>query len=87
GSAAKLTVLGVSDLDIVTASGAAAFTRANNPSQNKSAAVTGSVSVNMIDNTVEGLVENADLNDTQDVTVQALAGGEQLSIAIGVAAN
>ena len=87
GSAAKLTVLGVSDLDIVTASGAAAFTRANNPSQNKSAAVTGSVSVNMIDNTVGGLVENADLNDTQDVTVQALAGGEQLSIAIGVAVN
>jgi filamentous hemagglutinin family protein len=87
GTAATLTVLGVSDLDIVTASGAAAFTRANNPSQNKSAAVTGSVSVNMIDNTVEGLVENADLNDTQDVTVQALAGGEQLSIAIGVAVN
>lgn len=87
GSPAQLTVRGVSDLDIVTASGAAAFTRANNPSQNKSAAVTGSVSVNLIDNTVEGLIDNAELVDTGDVTVQALAGGEQLSIAIGVAIN
>ena len=87
GGPAQLTVRGVSDLDIVTASGAAAFTRANNPSQTKSAAVTGSVSVNLIDNTVEGLVDNAELVDTGDVTVQALAGGEQLSIAIGVAIN
>jgi filamentous hemagglutinin family protein len=85
GPASTLTVLGVSDLDIVTASGAAAFTRANNPGQSKSAAISGSVSVNLIDNMVEGLIEDSTLRNTQDVTVQALAAGEQLSVAIGVA--
>ncbi|WP_018410451.1 leukotoxin LktA family filamentous adhesin [Methyloversatilis thermotolerans] len=82
-----VTVRGVSDLDIVTASGAAALNRGGNSSQSGSAAVAGSVSVNIIDNTVEGLVENSTLNDPANVTVQALAGGEQLSIAIGAAVN
>ncbi|MCC7484889.1 MAG: leukotoxin LktA family filamentous adhesin [Burkholderiales bacterium] len=82
---AALVVRGVNDTDIVTASGAAALTRANNSSQTGSAAITGSVAVNLVDSITQGIVRNSTVTGANDVTVQALAGGEQLSIAIGVA--
>lgn len=80
---ASLVVRGINDTDIVTASGAAALTRANNSSQTGSAAITGSVAVNLIDSDTRALLDNSTVTDSHDVTVQALAGGEQLSIAIG----
>lgn len=83
--AASLAVRGVADTDIVTASGAAALTRARNSSQKGSAGITGSVSVNLIGNTVESVLRDATVTNANDVEVQALAGGEQLSIAIGAA--
>lgn len=82
---ASLVVRGVADTDIVTATGAASLTRANNSSQTGSAAISGSISVNLIDNTVESVLRDSTVTSVNDVHVQALAGGEQLSIAIGVA--
>ncbi len=80
-----LLVRGVSDMDVVTASGAAALTRANKSSQTGSAAITGSVAVNIIDNATQSILRDSILLNANDVTVQALQGGEQLSIAIGMA--
>lgn len=82
---ASLVVRGINDTDIVTASGAAALTRANNGSQTGSAAITGSVAVNLIDTDTQGLLRGTTVTGAQGVAVQALAGGEQLSVAVGAA--
>jgi filamentous hemagglutinin family protein len=84
---AALTVRAVSDSDITTASGAAALTRANNPSQTSASAMDGSVAVNMIGNGTEALIRNSTVTGVHNVDVQALTGGEQLSVAIGAAVD
>jgi filamentous hemagglutinin family protein len=84
---AALTVRAVSDSDITTASGAAALTRANNPNQTSAAAMDGSVAVNMVGNGTEALIRNSTVTGVHNVDVQALTGGEQLSVAIGAAVN
>ena len=81
----SLVLLGVSDMDVVTAAGAAALTRANNSSQTGSAAITGSVAVNIIDNATQAVLRDTTVSNAHDTSVQALQGGEQLSIAIGAA--
>ena len=83
GGGRTVNVLAVSDLDIVTASGAAAITRANSSSQSRSAAITGSVSVNMIDTATKAYLNRSTLTGAQDVSVNSLAAGEQLSVAVG----
>jgi filamentous hemagglutinin family protein len=85
--ATSLTVSAVNDTDITAATGSGALARANNPSSTWSAGVAGSVSVNLVDNATEALVRNSSVTNAQDVSVIALAGGEQLAVALGLAVN
>ncbi|MDO9281267.1 MAG: leukotoxin LktA family filamentous adhesin [Methylotenera sp.] len=83
----SLKVSAVNDTDITAATGSAALTRANNSSSTFNAGAAGSVSVNLIGNTTEAYIKDAEVTDAQDVSVTALAGGEQLAVAIGAAVN
>jgi filamentous hemagglutinin family protein len=83
----SLKLSAVNDTDITAATGSAALTRANNPSSTFSAGAAGSVAVNLIGNTTEAYIKDTEVTDAQDVSVTALAGGEQLAVAIGAAVN
>jgi len=84
-TAPTLVVRAISDVDITTAAGSAAITRAANPSQSRAVAVAGAIAVNMTGNGTEALIKNSTITGAKDVTVQALTGGEQLSLGIGAA--
>ncbi|TFY97147.1 leukotoxin LktA family filamentous adhesin [Ramlibacter humi] len=81
----SLLVRAVSDADITTAAGSGALTRANNPSQTRAVGVAGAVAVNMIGNGTEAYIKGSTVTGARDVDVQALTGGEQLSLGIGAA--
>ncbi len=86
-AATQLKVSAVNDTDITAASGSGALTRANNSSSKWSAGIAGSLSINDLANTTEAYIKRATVTNAKDVSVTALAGGEQLSMAIGVAVN
>ncbi|MCA3120832.1 MAG: leukotoxin LktA family filamentous adhesin, partial [Rhodocyclaceae bacterium] len=85
--ATSLVLRAVNDTDITAAAGSAALVRANNPSSSFSAGVAGSVAVNLIGNTTEAYLKSATVTNAEDVTVNALTGGEQLSVAIAATVN
>lgn len=82
--ATSLTVQGISDSVIVAASGAAAITRANSSTQTAKVGMAGSVAVNMIDNDNNAILDTVTVVGADDVAVQALSGGEQVAVAIGM---
>ena len=82
-----LVVRGISDSDITTAAGAAAVTRANSADQKSATGIAGSIAVNMIGNGNEAVLRNSTVINAGNVSVQALSGGEQLSVAIGAAVD
>lgn len=82
-----LTVRAIGSSDIIAASGAAALTRANRPGQQTSVGISGSVALNSTGNATEALLKNSTVSEANDVTVQALTGGEQLSVALGMAVD
>ena len=85
--AASLVVRAVSDSDITAASGAAAITRANDAFATKTIGVAGSVAVNVIGNGTQAWLKDSTVSNAGDVTVQALSGGEQLAVALGMAVD
>ena len=86
-AAASLIVRAISDSDITAASGAAAITRANDAFASKTIGVAGSVAVNSIGNGTQAWLKDSSVSSTGDVTVQALSGGEQLAVALGMAVD
>jgi filamentous hemagglutinin family protein len=83
----SLVVRAISDSDITAASGAAAITRAKDPDTEKTVGIAGSVAVNSIGNGTQAWLKNSTITDAGDVTVQALSGGEQLAVALGMAVD
>ncbi len=81
----ELLIRGISNSDITAASGAAAITRANRPGQKTAVGISGSLALNSTGNSAEALLKNSVITDANDVTLQALTGGEQLSVALGMA--
>lgn len=86
-AATGASVKAVSDVDITAAAGAAALARANNPSSQASGAIAGALAYNDIGNTTEAYIKGSTLTNATDLSVTALAGGEQLSVGIGASAN
>lgn len=84
---ASLVVRAIADSDITAATGAAAITRANDPNTTKTVGVAGSVAVNSIGNGTEAWLKDSNVSNAGDVTVQALSGGEQLAIALGMSVD
>ena len=84
---ASLIVRAIADSDITAATGAAAITRANDPNTTKTVGVAGSVAVNSIGNGTEAWLKDSNVSNAGDVTVQALSGGEQLAIALGMSVD
>ncbi|WP_186426542.1 leukotoxin LktA family filamentous adhesin [Cupriavidus metallidurans] len=83
----SLAVTAVNNTDIGAFSGAAALTRANAQSSRGSAAIAGALALNDLANTTEATLHNARVTDATRVDVMALSGGEQLSVALGLAVN
>ena len=81
-----LAVNAINNVDIDAGSGSASFVKAKASGVNTAVAFAGTFAANDIDNTTEALIENAEV-DADDVAVAALSGGEQLSVALGVALN
>ena len=86
-TAKSLVVRAISDSDITAAAGAAAITRANDPDTTSTVGVAGSGAVNSIGNGTQAWLKDSTVTNANDVTVQALSGGEQLAIALGMAVN
>ena len=86
-NAASLVVRAIADSDITAATGAAAITRANDPNTTKTVGVAGSVAVNSIGNGTEAWLKDSNVSNAGDVTVQALSGGEQLAVALGMSVD
>lgn len=82
-----LTVQAVNDAHITAASGAAALAKAKNQSSEWSAGIAGSLAVNVLGNTTSAYLENSTVTDANDVFVRALAGGQQVAVALGTALN
>jgi hypothetical protein len=87
GATSALSVSAVNDTDITAASGSASLVRAKAPSSSFSAGIAGSVAVNDLTNSTTAYVKDATVTGAQDVSVDALAGGDQLAVAIGAAVN
>lgn len=84
---ASLVVRAIADSDITAATGAAAITRANDPNTTKTVGVAGSVAVNSIGNGTEAWLKDSVVSNAGDVTIQALSGGEQLAVALGMSVD
>jgi riboflavin synthase len=87
GAASSLSVTAVTDTDIAAIGGSASLVRANAPSSERSAGLAGSVAVNNLTNSTTASVKDSTVTGADDVAVNALAGGEQLAVAIGAAVN
>lgn len=83
----SLRVSAVNDTDIFALSGGAALAKAKNPSSQFSGAVAGAVTVNILKNSTTAYIKNADITAARDVAVYALAGGDQVSVALGLSVN
>lgn len=82
-----VTVRALNMTDIISASGGAALTRAKAPSTEKSDALAGAVAFSLINNTTDAHIANSTLTDVDDVTVQALSGGFEATVALALAVN
>ncbi|MBO8141511.1 MAG: leukotoxin LktA family filamentous adhesin [Firmicutes bacterium] len=82
-----LDVRGVSDTDIIAASGSAALAMAKNQSTSFSGGIAGAIGFNDLKNDTVALVRGATVTGARGVLVQALAGGDQYAIALGLAVN
>ncbi len=86
-SAKDLIVSAVNHTDITAAGGGASFVRANASGGKGSVAFAGSVAYNRVENQTLGAITDSVVGLADEVVVQALSGGEQLSVAIGLAVN
>jgi filamentous hemagglutinin family protein len=87
---ADLKVLAVADSDITAATGSAAITRSNTAEAKTTVGVSGSVAVNALGNDTQASIENSTIKHAtaaDALSVQALAGGEQLAVAIAMAVD
>lgn len=82
-----LHVAAVNDTDIAAISGSAALVRANAKSSERSGGFAGALAVNDLENDTLAYLEDTQVLDSADAQILALAGGEQLAIAIGAAIN
>lgn len=85
--AGDLTVHAVNDTDITAASGSAALVRANAKTSERSGGFAGALAVNDLENETLAYLQDSEVLNAADVQVLALAGGEQLAVAIGAAIN
>lgn len=82
-----LEVTAVNDTDIGAFSGSASLVRANAKSSKRSAGFAGALAVNNLDNDTFAYLKDTEVIDAADTQILALAGGEQLAIAIGASVN
>jgi filamentous hemagglutinin family protein len=82
---ATLVIRGITDSDIVAASGAGALSIANSKDTERTVGVAGSFAMNATGNGTQALLTNSKVTNAGDVTVQALSGGEQLAVSLGMA--
>lgn len=85
--AGDLVVHAVNDTDITAASGSAALIRANAKTSEHSGGFAGALAVNDLENETLAYLQDSEVLNAADVQVLALAGGEQLAVAIGAAIN
>ncbi|WP_109993251.1 leukotoxin LktA family filamentous adhesin [Salinisphaera sp. LB1] len=87
GTASEVTVNAINNTQLISASGAGALASAKNSSSNFSAGIAGAVAYSLIENPTRALIRGSTLSNTGDVTVQALSGGSELDLGLGLSVN
>ncbi|HYW04431.1 MAG TPA: leukotoxin LktA family filamentous adhesin [Gammaproteobacteria bacterium] len=91
GGSGTASVTALRNTSIIAAAGAAALSRTGGSSSGASAAIAGTLGMNLLDSTTEANLVNGtvlDLNSAGNgVDVQALAGGQAVSVGLGVSIN
>ncbi len=82
-----LLISAINDTDIGAIGGSAALVRANAKSVERSGGFAGALAVNDLENETLAELLETDVGGVADAQLLALAGGEQLAIAIGAAIN
>ncbi len=87
GAAINPTVQALNYTGLISASGGASLVMASNPSSESSAGIAGAVAFSLINNTTSAYIDTSTLSDTGAVNVNALAGGFEVSVGLGLAVN
>ncbi|MGC9259152.1 MAG: leukotoxin LktA family filamentous adhesin, partial [Phycisphaerae bacterium] len=87
GAAINPTVQALNYTGLISASGGASLVMANNPSSTNSAGIAGAVAFDLIDNTTSAYITDSTLSDIGALNVNALTGGFEVSVGLGLAVN
>ncbi|MEL7047978.1 MAG: hypothetical protein AAFO75_03295, partial [Pseudomonadota bacterium] len=82
--AVDIDINAVSDVEVATASGAAAWNATGNPNS-RATALAGALAIGLSDNETTAGLNDTSVTNARSVTVEALAGGEQTTIGLGLA--
>ncbi|HEY1029163.1 MAG TPA: leukotoxin LktA family filamentous adhesin [Pseudomonas sp.] len=85
GPKSKVGVLALNQTHQLSGSGAGALTLAGGQKKEFSSAISGAVAYNHLFNVTEALVQRVTLEDNQALKVQALSGGDQIAMGLGLA--
>lgn len=83
----NVTVNGLNNTFLISASGAGALASAKNQSSGFSGGIAGAVAFSLIQNSTNAYIDNSTLTEVQDLSVQALSGGSEVDIGLGLAVN
>jgi filamentous hemagglutinin family protein len=82
-----LGIRATNDSQVLAVSGAAALSKAKNPSSEFSAGIAGSVAWNDLQNQTAAQMSGTMVTGAKTAAVQALAGGQQVAVAVGLGVN
>ncbi|WP_422126680.1 leukotoxin LktA family filamentous adhesin [Thioalkalivibrio sulfidiphilus] len=82
-----VTISALNDTDLISVSGAGALVRAGKNADGPQVAFAGAVAYNVLANTTEAALRDSTLSDAGGVNVSAITSGDQIAIALGLAAN
>jgi filamentous hemagglutinin family protein len=80
----SLKVQAVNQTGVITAAGGGAFTRSTQSGSSPSVGVAGAVAINFLAGGAEAAIRRSTVTGANDVTVNALKGGETLSLGVGL---
>ncbi|MCM2679612.1 leukotoxin LktA family filamentous adhesin [Echinimonas agarilytica] len=77
----------INSVDLDAIAGSASLTKAKSSSTKTSAAFAGAFASNDMDNRTTATIDNATIDDVNSVQLQALSGGDQTAVGVGMAVN
>lgn len=85
--ATSVTVNALNQTDLISASGAGALASAKNSSSKFNAGIAGAVAYSAIGNQTKAWLLDDAVNNAGDVAVQALSGGSEITLGLGLSVN